>query len=202
MVKMTTTKKKTKKARNGRPTLGTEDVFYKLGGNPLRGEHGWLEYHAKQPLDLPVKQKHIDEGEPKSPTECILALAGYDYFDGKFVIEVGCTLFRVIDDKKKKRLTWKIGSAMQRRLKPFDKMSFWDLPPALYRLSPMPRKKKKRAANATKSHDNHVQNNQLVIGARLQVKRKKKISSPTRIISRGKILSTPSVGKSMLKKKK
>jgi hypothetical protein len=200
-VKTKSMKTKKTSGRNGRPTIGTEDIFYKFGGAPKRAEHGWLEYSAKQFLDLPVKQRHIDDGLPKSPTECIMAIAGSDYFDDKYVIEVGCTLFRVIDDAKKKRLTFMIPAALRNRLRLFDKLTYWNLPPALYRLFPMSRKKKNKKTGLTGS--THSSGGTLVIGGRPRSKRKK-ISSPTRIISRGRILAfkPAKMKKSVLKKSK
>lgn len=203
-VKTKSMKTKKTNGRNGRPTIGTEDIFYKFGGTPKRAEHGWLEYAAKQFLDLPVKQRHIEAGLPKSPTECILAIAGSDYFDDKYVIEVGCTLFRVIDDAKKKRLTFVIPAALRNRLRLFDKLTYWDLPPALYRLFPVSRNKKTKKNGIVKVIGSaHSSGGTLVIGGRPRSKRKKN-SSPTRIISRGRILvfKTAKTKKSLLKKSK
>lgn len=197
---MVATTKKPKTKKLGRPSLGTEDDFRRFGGLPHRGEHGWLEYYAKQPLDLSVKKKHIEAAVPRSTTECTFGIAGSDYFDNRYVIEVGCTVFRVIDDVKKKRLTFRIPAALRRRLRLFDNMSFWDLPPAIYRLYPMPKPKKKRRQTANSVRNMHIENNQVVNG-RVRKKAKKAQSSPTRIINRGKIVKWSAVKTKTRRKK-
>lgn len=184
---------KKKKDGRGRPALGCENEFRRYGGNPHIGENGWRIYHAKHWLDLPIKTKHVKRGKQSSPTECVLAYAGDDYFDGRYVVEVACTQFRVIDEKHKRLLVFKIPSSLRKRLRLFDEENQWVLPPGLYRVveMPHPAKKKKKAAAGKNLRIGHVSvvNAQTVNGRSMIRRKPKKVRAKvTRSVSRGRIV--------------
>jgi hypothetical protein len=178
---MTRTKKKT--GTTGRPSLGHEDDFYKYGGKPVHAAHGELLYNAKKSLYVPVKQKHIEGGKNGSPTECVMARAVSDFFDDRYTIEIGNSLVRVIDNERPRRLIFTIPQALRRRLRLFDKLNYWSLPPALYTLAPAKRIKRTKAGKAKrKIEDNRVGT------VTICRKPKKTVASPTRMITRGRIV--------------
>jgi len=185
MVKTKTATKKTK-TKNGRPPLGTEDFFYKYGGKPHLGTYGWREYYAKQPLTFGIRQEDIDNGIPGATPTCIVALAVSNLLSDRYVVEVQNTIVRVIDESQKKRLTFTIPGALRSRLRVFDKLHFWDLPPALYRLDAHKATRTSASRKAGKKQGNQpvtVVNNQHV-----RRKPKKARNHPTRVISRGRIV--------------
>lgn len=170
--------KKTKKM--GRPTLGTESDFRRFGGNPKAGLHGWEIYNAKDTLLLPIARKHIKNAKPKAPPECVVGLATSDFFCDKYDVEVGLTIVRVIDAANKKMLRFHLPLALRRSLHLFDKNSTWNLPTGLYRLYPMKSPKAKTRGTTSRPRPTATK------------ARKKKIASPTRFISRGKVLKRTS----------
>lgn len=197
----TTTKTKTKM---GRPALGTEDIFHKFGGKPHLGTYGWREYHAKQPAIFTILQEHIDNGIPGATPTCIVALAFSAFLAHRYVVEVQNTIVRVIDEENKKRLTFRIPNALRRRLRAFDTLHFWDLPPALYRLDPLPPRSKMRKAGKNKDRRGGsltIVSGKPGVGTRIQKKPKKNRNHPTRVISHGRIVKWADASP-MTKKKK
>ncbi len=182
---------KKKKRKMGRPSLGTEDLFRRFGGKPKAGHDGWSIYFAKESTYIPVNRELIDNGEPKSPPECVMGLAVNDYAGRKYEVEVACTTVRIIDEKKKKILIFSIPAALRRRLRLFDTMSFWDLPPALYRIGPALRPKKNKIRKAPRKGSGgklSIKGGKVVGGSLTRVKKRKKSASPTRFVSRGRIV--------------
>lgn len=194
-------KAKTKK-KIGRPSLGHEDDFRRYAGDPIRGAYGWSIYPSREPLSVPVKKKHIEAAEPESPTECVIGIATSDFFDDKYIVEVGLTIIRVIDEKRKRLLLFKIPSALAKRMRLFDKMSFWDLPAGIYRMHPMPKKKKTKKTSARGGHGKTSKGGDFhghwTAGQSGRAQSRKRPAAPTRVISRGRVLKQSP----LLKKKK
>ncbi len=176
------------KKKRGRPSLGTEDMFHKFGGTPLRSNDGFDLYYARATVYVPVKEKHIKLAKPKSTLQCVMALACNDYFGRDRFAEVLASRVRIIDLKARKILTFSIPLALSRRLGLFDHKNMWDLPPELYRLGPMPKptrrpkKKKHKATTVGIVENNHV------INGKVPRKKKKKNLTASRFAHRGRIV--------------
>jgi len=135
----------------GRPSLGTENVFRRYGGEPVKGAYGWELYFAKMPCGISVQQKHIDAGKPGAANECVFARAIDDHFGGKFLVEVGLTIVHIIDAPMKRRLTFKLPVALRKRLRLFDGVKIWDLPTGVYFLQAMSKTVRKNRDGRTRA---------------------------------------------------